>query len=195
VTDTQPPPLSGTPQITLGACTASGCQFSATWSPSIDPPSNTPVPRYYYSTGSNDGTVSTPTAVTNTTSATWTLAYHASGQATGAFFCDQAEDAAKNLSAGSACNGYTIPAKPAPSPTPPAPSETIQCARRYQGTPPDASGNWAMELFNGTYSVSAKGPTTTRDVMVLQGAYSITAQWTKSGQAMQTSLPKTGVCP
>jgi len=190
--DTIPPPNPGTPTAGTPIPGPSTVTIPMTWAASIDQQSNTPVPTYVYSGGFNDNS-----GFVNGSSPTnrmdLVVAYHASGLAAGGWICIRAQDAAGNMSPDpvGACGPLTVPAKPIIEAA--APTETVLCPRRYDGKPPDTTGGWSMELFNGSLTISAKGTTTTRDVMLQKGAYSITAKWTKTGQ-MVTSAATTGVC-
>lgn len=131
--DTIPPPIPGTPFVTLKSTSSTGATFSVTWAASIDQPSNTPVPTYTYTAADNDGQAST-SGSTNTNSLTLAMPYHTSGLAQSAFICIKAVDAAGNVSVDQSCNSFTVPA--------PSPSASVQAVLTWQ----DNSNN--EDLFN-----------------------------------------------
>jgi hypothetical protein len=115
--DTTRPSLPGTPNIGPATKTPSGVTFPVTFAAALDPPSNTPVPRYTWTSCFNDSTgCQSGTAATN--AFTLSMPYHASGLAATAFVCIQGYDEAGNIGVNpvdptdpNACNGYTVPSR------------------------------------------------------------------------------------
>jgi hypothetical protein len=161
-----------------------------------------PVPNavaYPWNCGFNDGSGTQLTGSSPNPSFTLKLPYHADGLASSAWFCVKAQDAA-GVASDAACDSFMVPVKPSmpvPPTAVPAPKATSQSLSvAFTGTPPDTSGGWSMQLYEGTTPLSTKdsSPPFTRTISFKPGTHVVTAVWTKSGVS-KTSDPVTVVCP
>jgi hypothetical protein len=167
--------------------------YTVTWTASAG------ATRYLWETGYNDGS-GYQTGTTTATTGALAMPYHISGQTSTAWGCVKAESAGGTSE--SACNGYTVPAKPI---VPVAVAPTVVsavCAIAMSTLAPDTTGGWTAN-FKMDGGIAIGSPISTPDASgryiqthpgVAAGSHTYYVDWTKGGTLV--SSPKATVaCP
>jgi hypothetical protein len=137
------PAAPASPSVTQIAADASGVTFAVTWGAVSGAAS------YRYAAAFNDGSAGQQGSVT-APSLQLRMAYHSSGAAAGGFVCIRSVNAAGQQSTDQSCNAVPVPARPAATPSAPAP-----VASSLSPTSAQAGGAGLTLTVNGSRFVSS----------------------------------------